>query len=113
MGAYLDQFEARSPDSHINVQPPWASPRTVRAHFPGEGTGKGMLTMNWLLGDVLNTEDNLALCVLDYALLGMPGSPLRKALIESGLGEGLAGGGLENELRQMFFSTGLKGIDPQ
>ena len=112
MGPYLDRFKACRPDSDILVQPQWTSPRTVRAQYPGEGAGKGMLTMNWLLGDVLNTEDNLALCVLDYALLGMPGSPLRKALIESGLGEGLCGGGLENELRQMFFSTGLKGIDP-
>ncbi len=113
MGSYLEQFDACSPDSNISLQPHWEKPRTVRAQYPGEGTRKGMLTMNWLLGDVLNAEDNLALCVLDYALLGMPGSPLRKALIESGLGDGLTGGGLENELRQMFFSTGLKGIDPQ
>jgi Zn-dependent M16 (insulinase) family peptidase len=41
----------------------------------------------------------------------MPGSPLRKALIESRLGEGLAGVGLGNETRQFYFSTGLKGID--
>jgi presequence protease len=113
MGTYLDGFEAHTPDSHISVQPTWTAPRTVRAYFPGDGPRKGMLTMSWLLGDVLNTEESLALCVLDYALLGMPGSPLRKALIESGLGEGLCGGGLETELRQTFFSTGLKGIDPQ
>ncbi|RMF03637.1 MAG: peptidase M16, partial [Chloroflexi bacterium] len=37
-------------------------------------------------------------------------SPLRKALIDSGLGENVTGGGLENELRQMSFSTGLKGF---
>ena len=42
--------------------------------------------------------------------MGMPGSPLKKALIDSGLGEDIAGGGLETELRQLFFSTGLKGI---
>jgi len=113
MGSYLDQFNAYSPDSHVSLQPHWSKPRKVRAHYPGEGARKGMLTVNWLLGDVLNTEENLALCVLDYALLGMPGSPLRKALIESGLGDGLTGGGLENELRQILFSTGLKGIDPQ
>ena len=53
---------------------------------------------------------NLSLTVLEYILLGMPGSPLKKALIESGLGEGVAGVGLENELQQMFFSTGLKGM---
>ena len=113
MGAYLERFEAGSPGRAVGLQPKWPQPRSVRAQFPGEGLRKGMMTMNWLLGDVLNPEDNLGLCVLEYALLGMPGSPLRKALIESGLGDGLCGGGLENELRQMFFSTGLKGIDPQ
>ncbi|MBN2687072.1 MAG: peptidase M16, partial [Deltaproteobacteria bacterium] len=44
-------------------------------------------------------------------LIGMPGSPLRKALIGSGLGEDITGVGLEDELRQMFFSVGLKGVD--
>jgi len=43
----------------------------------------------------------------------MPASPLRKALIDSGLGEDLTGGGLETELRQMCFSTGLKGIETE
>jgi Zn-dependent M16 (insulinase) family peptidase len=47
---------------------------------------------------------------LEYILLGMPGSPLRKALIDSNLGEDLAGEGLGSELRQMYFSAGLKGI---
>ena len=41
----------------------------------------------------------------------MPAYPLKKALIDSGLGDGIAGIGLENELRQMYFSTGLKGVD--
>ncbi|MDM7918609.1 MAG: insulinase family protein, partial [Methanosarcina sp.] len=51
-----------------------------------------------------------AMYLLEYILLGMPGSPLRKALIESGLGEDLAGVGLETDLIQPYFSTGLKGI---
>jgi Zn-dependent M16 (insulinase) family peptidase len=51
----------------------------------------------------------LALNVLDHILMGTPASPLRKALIDSGLGEDIAGGGLEDELRQHFFAAGLKG----
>ena len=47
-----------------------------------------------------------------HVLIGLPTSPLRKALLDSRLGEDLAGGGLEDELRQMTFSTGLKGIRP-
>ncbi len=72
-----------------------------------------MLTVNWLLPETTDPELNFALQVLQYILLGMPGSPLRKALIDSGLGDDLAGVGLESELRQIYFSTGLKGIQPE
>jgi Zn-dependent M16 (insulinase) family peptidase len=71
-----------------------------------------MLTLNWLLDEVVSKEIHVAFHMLDYILLGMPGSPLRKALIESKLGEDLAGGGLASDIRQMYFSTGLKGINP-
>ena len=68
-----------------------------------------MLTVNWLLAETTDPALNFALQVLKYILLGMPGSPLRKALIDSGLGDDIAGVGLESELRQIYFSTGLKG----
>ena len=72
---------------------------------------KGMITVNWLLNETTRVDVNFSLRVLEYILLGMPASPLRKALIDSGLGEDVTGGGLETELRQMCFSTGLKGIE--
>ncbi|MBU1042654.1 MAG: insulinase family protein [Proteobacteria bacterium] len=53
---------------------------------------------------------NLALSVLEHVLIGLPSSPLRKALVDSGLGEDLTGGGLETDLRQLAFSVGLKGL---
>lgn len=34
-------------------------------------------------------------------------------LMDSGLGEDLIGGGLEDELRQPIFSIGLKGVKPE
>lgn len=41
-------------------------------------------------------------------MLGTSASPLRKALNDSGLGESIIGGGIEDELRQPVFSLGLK-----
>ena len=35
-----------------------------------------------------------------------------QALNDSGLGEALIGGGLQDELRQPCFSIGLKGVEP-
>ena len=51
--------------------------------------------------------------MLEHILEGLPGSPLRRALIASGLGEDTTGCGLETDLRQMYYSTGLKGVDPR
>jgi hypothetical protein len=115
---YLKDFERLEIDSMVPLQPRFAHPSRITRRFAAgieqarpSGPG-GMFTVNWLLAETTNAELNLALHALEYVLLGMPGSPLRKALIDSGLGEDLAGVGLEAELREMYFSTGLKGIDP-
>lgn len=113
---YLKDFSRTEPKSFVPLQAlKTVSARVVRSFGVGPeeaaaGGGKGMLTVNWLLPEVTDAEANLAFQILEYVLTGMPGSPLKKALIESGLGEDIAGGGLETELRQMFFSVGLKGI---
>ncbi|MBW1703663.1 MAG: insulinase family protein [Deltaproteobacteria bacterium] len=112
---YLKAFDPILPDSTIPLHPFFQNPRHIEHPFMvGEeaGTGaKGMVTLNWLLPETSAVQTNFALRILEYALLGMPGSPLRKALIDSGLGEDIAGEGLATELRQMYFSTGLKGIN--
>ncbi len=111
---YLKNFGSMEPDSKIPLQTFSDQAKEISRPFSSSNTGKstkkGMVTVNWLLGQTKDPEQNLALSVLEYILLGMPASPLRKALIDSGLGEGIAGVGLENELQQMYFSTGLKGI---
>ncbi len=113
----LDGYERIQVDSAVPLQERFAEPRRLAHSFavePDAGTSrKGMITVNWLLGEGASAEDRFALSVLDYILIGMPASPLRRALIESGLGEDLAGVGLENELRQLFFSTGMKGVSEE
>jgi Zn-dependent M16 (insulinase) family peptidase len=65
-----------------------------------------------MLDEIVDAETSLGLKILDYILVGKPAAPLHKALIDSGLGGGIAGNGLTSELRQAIFSTGLKDIDP-
>ncbi|MFZ0930190.1 MAG: insulinase family protein [Syntrophobacteraceae bacterium] len=113
---YLKDFGRSEPESDVPIQVLKDKPsRIVRSFAAGSGeavTGglKGMVTVNWLLPEVTDARLSLAFQILEYVLIGMPGSPLKKALIESGLGEDIAGGGLETELRQLYFSIGLKGI---
>jgi presequence protease len=72
---------------------------------------KTFVTLNWLLTGPGNPELTLGLSILAHILIGTPASPLRKTLIESGLGEDLTGRGLDSDLPEMIFSTGLKGVD--
>jgi Zn-dependent M16 (insulinase) family peptidase len=111
---YLKEFDAKQVDSEVSLQGPLREPRTLEKAFAsGEAEdSKGMVTANWLLEETARVELNFAFHMLEYILLGMPGSPLRKALIDSNYGEDLAGEGMGSDLRQMYFSTGLKGIDP-
>ena len=110
--AYLKDFSRLSIASEIPIMKPFAEPKCiVRPFAVTDAKAKGMVTVNWLLPETTDTEAGLTFRMLNYMLLGMPASPLRKALIDSGLGEDLAGGGLEDELRHMYFSAGLKGIN--
>ena len=115
LNEYLDDFDKTDIYSKIILQKSLEKPlRIIRSFDSGSENRKnlkGMFTLNWLLPESTDCELNFAMHLLEYILLGMPGSPLRKTLIESNLGEDLAGVGLESELRQMYFSTGLKGID--
>ena len=70
-----------------------------------------MVCLNWLLSEKpLDLQTQLALGFLDHLMLGTPASPLRKILLESGLGEALVNSGVEDELLQPQFSVGLKGV---
>jgi len=110
----LKEFEHLAVHSVVKNQPPFTEHRRVSRSYPVSpeqaGAGQAMLTMNWVVGETASPTHNLAWQILEYLLIEMPSSPLRKALIDSGLGEDLAGVGLEAELRQMFFSTGLRGM---
>ena len=114
---YLKDFQRIEVDSRIRLQQPFSEPRRVVHGYDAGGQAadetdrKGMISVNWLLAENSDTEAALAQSILSHTLISTPASPLRKALIDSGLGEDVTGG-LEDELRQMTFSAGLKGIDP-
>ncbi len=101
----------------VELQPRWSEPRTIHARYPTDQEDTGGLssvTVNWLLTDVERPARVLVCEALGDILLGGSGAPLYKALIESGLGEDLsAPSGLETELREITFSAGLRGTDPE
>ncbi len=51
--------------------------------------------------------------MLSEILIGSAGSPLRKRLVDSGLGEDLSPvSGLETDLQEMIFAAGLRATEP-
>jgi presequence protease len=112
LDAVLSGFEPIEINSSVPLQPRFDSPRCLSRTFAsGEGDDRrAMVTVNWMLDEVGDSASDLALRILDHILIGTPASPLRKALLECGLGEDLAGGGIDQDLRQAMFSAGLKGI---
>lgn len=114
MDEYLSAFVAIEPGSNIALQTYFEQPkREIKTYAADEdGDARILLTKNWLLDLTTDPDMNIAWQVLEYILIGMSASPLRKALIDSGLGDDIAGTGLESELKQLFFSTGLKGVRP-
>jgi len=111
---YLKQFDFIDVQSQIALQTPFQKPKRLSFPYDAEedegSANKSMVSLNWMLCETVNTEMTMGLSILGHILIGTPASPLRKALIDSGLGEDLTHGGLHDSLRQMVFSTGLKGI---
>ncbi|HOV39956.1 MAG TPA: insulinase family protein, partial [Spirochaetales bacterium] len=120
---FLSRFEGNKGERVLTVpsvhpMPRWQSPRRVVKAYPageGETLERGAsVTLNWLLGTVTDPFHVVSFEVLTEVLLGHAGSPLQKALIESGLGEDLSPAtGLETEALEVAFSVGLRGTSPQ
>ncbi|MCL1915969.1 MAG: insulinase family protein [Desulfovibrionaceae bacterium] len=110
-GGYTRLPAASSP---LPLQNRFTAPRCLRLPYSSGEGDQAIFTLNWMLEEngpaPEQIELALGLRMLEHTLIGMPASPLRRALLESGLGDDLAGSGLENELRQSIFSIGLKGI---
>ena len=113
-GEYLSNFDKIDVDSAIDFHPAFAQMKRVAEVYPiGEeesSAEKTFLSMNLVVGDTLDTRTNLALEILTHALFLSPAAPLRKALIDSGLGKDVDAE-LEDDLRQPTFTITLTGSE--
>jgi len=113
----LAGFERIEVNSRIQDQPIWNTMRRIHNWYPvGKEESlerKTMVDLAWIVADSRNPEEVLLFQVAAIALVGTAGAPLRKALIDSGLGEDLSPAtGLEKDLKQVPFMVGLRGTDP-
>jgi presequence protease len=112
----MGRFTAIDPKTDVPSQPRWDAPKAVRTTYalaPGEDPArKSQVCLAWLVGDVRNSFDVLVFAILEQILIGNSASPLRKALIDSGLGSALSDGtGFDADNRDTLFTCGLKDTD--
>lgn len=94
------QKERKTTDRVTTVYPITASDNPLK---------KNIIALGWLFPIITDLTTILSLHILEYVLVGSSAAILRKALIDSGLGEDLTGSGIEMDLQQYLFAIGLKG----
>ena len=111
---YLSSFEPLSVDSEIRLQPSFAKMHDLVMEYPvAESESEeenAYLSYNVVGGTATDTLTCVAFDVLDYALLSAPGAPLKKALLDAGLGQDIYGS-YEDGIRQPYFSIIAKGTN--
>lgn len=111
LDGWLDAFERKNVQSALPLQPRWQEPRViVQPYDSGDAPdAKSYISVNWLMPESTNIQTTMSLSILSHILLATPASPLKKALLDSGLGEDVLGG-YQDELRQGYFQAGMKGV---
>ncbi|WP_434311106.1 insulinase family protein [Hominifimenecus sp. rT4P-3] len=108
---YLCHYEKQEVDSEIPLQKPFDAPVEQEVFYPlekGEDpSGQTWLSVQWVLDTVTKEKLYLAFQVLEYVLLTAPGAPLRKALIDAGIGKDVFGG-YRNWILQPYFTLVAK-----
>lgn len=113
---YLGSFEAIDVDSAVVPQKLWIEPRKlyVEAPAPKEDDGKATVALLWIFNDTVDPVTTLAGRIIGHYLLGTESSPLKRALVDSGLGEDLDDiCGFDSELVQTVFAAGLRKCQPE
>lgn len=112
----MQRFDSIDPKTDVPTQPRWFEPKSVHYTYAlapeQKSSKKSQVCLAWLVCDICDTFDVLTLTILAQVLLGNPASPLRKALMDSGLGSALSDGtGFDADNRDTLFVCGLKDTD--
>lgn len=114
LDAVLSQVAPGPVPPPLPLQSPWNETRRHSTGYPaGEQGDEGVFAgLGWLLDIPCTDLDNVLLGgMAGYLLYRNPASPLRLALLESGLGEDLIGHGVGGHLNQLSASFGLRGVE--
>ena len=114
IGEYLSQFHVQSVDSAIGRQTCPGS--QVKTYPYGIATGektdhKTLHSLTYVIDDALDPTVAMAFKVLTYVLLQSPAAPLKKALVDAGLGKDISGD-FQDGILQPLWGISVNGSDP-
>ena len=105
---YLSDFDRIEVDSEIHYQEPFKEMKEIVQEYSIASdeslSDNTYLSYNKVIGTSLDEKLYLAFQILDYALLSAPGAPLKKALLDAGIGKDIMGS-YDNGVYQPIFSV--------
>jgi Zn-dependent M16 (insulinase) family peptidase len=114
--SYLADFHKITLDSAISSQPPFKDIKELEINYPvsadEDKKDKTFFALNYVGCQVDQVETVLGLTILNNILLQTSASPLKKALIEAGIGMDVSGV-FDPEILQPVFSIVLKNSNPE
>ena len=114
---YLADVSRKCESGPSELASPWKNEREVVAYAPSlesnTSEDNASVTISWATTAVEDPVEVVTLTLLTDILLGNPGAPLYKAIIDSGLAKDISQvSGMDTSFRQMPFTVGFKGIHP-
>lgn len=104
---YLKDFNEKKISSEIPIQKPFNKPKDMVFTYGiadnEDSKDKTFFNANFVVGTSYDKELDLSMQILEYILLETPASPVKKALIEAGVGKSVYGD-FDTSLRQPIFS---------
>ncbi|MBQ9990303.1 MAG: insulinase family protein [Lachnospiraceae bacterium] len=113
---YLSRFEALEVDSEVALQKPFAAPVFLEKQFSvteeEELKENTYLSYNTAMETNLNPMHYLAFKILDYAICSSPAAPLKKALLDAGIGKDVYSF-YDSGVKQPYFSIISKNTEKE
>ena len=113
---YLQNFDYAEIDSALTDEPAFKKPVTERAYYSiSENESEQdntYLAYNMVIGTSADKKLCTAFAILEYALLSAPGAPLKKALIDAGLGKDILSS-FDDGIKQPTFSIIAKNANEE
>ncbi|SHI82638.1 hypothetical protein SAMN02745163_00808 [Clostridium cavendishii DSM 21758] len=111
---YLKNFNKQCVDSEIPLQKPFEEMKDLEVTYGVSENetleGKTFLSLNYVIGENKDPELYLAFEILNYLLLRSTSAPLKKALLNAGLGKSVTGS-FDNSMKQSTFTITVKNAE--